>query len=82
MQELAKKVGTSRPTIRKYLEKYGVLEKFKSKFDFRAKEVLQYDLNGNFIKEWPSISDAEQTLGLCDIGKCINFRRKSCGGFI
>lgn len=82
MQELAKKVGTSRPTIRKYLEKYGVLEKFKSKFDFRAKEVLQYDLSGNFIKEWPSISDAEQTLGLCDIGKCINFQRKSCGGFI
>ena len=82
MHELAEKVGTSRPTIRKYLEKYGVLEKFKSKFDFRAKEILQYDLNGNFIKEWPSISDAEQTLGLCDIGKCINFQRKSCGGFI
>jgi len=50
IQELASKVGTSRPTVRKYLEKYGVLEEFKAKFDFRAKEIVQYDLDGNFIK--------------------------------
>lgn len=50
IQELADRVGTSRPTIRKYLEKYGVLEEFKAKFDFRAKEIVQYDLYGHFIR--------------------------------
>ena len=79
---LAKEFNTSRTTMRKYLEKYDLLDSFKEKFDFRGKSVQQLDMNGNLIKEWPSISDAEQTLNLTDIGKCCNLQRKSCGGYI
>jgi len=82
ISDIAKELGLSRQGARNYLDKYGLREKVKEKFDFRAKPVIQYDLDNNFIKEWPSISDAEQTLGLCDIGKCANLNRKSCGGFI
>ena len=34
------------------------------------------------IKQWGSISDAEETLGITSIGKCASFQRKSAGGFI
>ena len=51
MQELANKLNTSRPTIRKYLDKYGILDAFKEKFDFRAKPVCQYDMHKNFLRE-------------------------------
>ena len=80
--DLAKELNTSRTTMRKHLEKYGLLEDFKEKFDFRGKEIQQFDMNGNLIQEWPSISDAERTLNLVDIGKCCNLQRKSCGGYI
>lgn len=79
---LGKLLGVSRTTARNYLEKYGLYEKFKSKYDFHAKPVLQYDINNNLIQEWPSITDAEKTLHLCSISECCQFKRRSCGGFI
>lgn len=82
MITLGKLLGVSRTTARNYLIKYGLYEKFKSKYDFHAKPVLQYDINNNLIKEWPSITDAEETLHLGSISKCCQFKRKSCGGFI
>lgn len=83
MTSLAKVFNVSRPTIRKYLDQYGLLEEFKSKFDFRAKEVIQYDINNNIIKEWPSITDASETLNIDSKGiiKCCKFERKSAGGY-
>ena len=36
----------------------------------------------NLIQEWPSITDAETTLNISDIGKVASFKRKSAGGFI
>lgn len=48
------------------------------------KPVLQYDLNGNLIKEWDSVMDAERGTGIrsnyisnCALGKC-----KKSQGFI
>lgn len=80
--EIAKKLNTSRPTIKKYLERYGLLNEFKEKYDFHSKKVGQYDLNGNLIKEWPSIIDAEQSLNISDINRCVSGKRRSAGGFI
>ena len=51
MTELGTLLGVSRVTVRKYLERYNLLEQFKAKFDFRAKIVLQYDTNNNLLKE-------------------------------
>lgn len=48
------------------------------------KIVNQYDLEGNFIKQWKSALDVEKELGInrTHIGSCINNNRKSAGGYI
>lgn len=83
--ELANKLKTTRPTIRKYLQDYGIYETFKEKYatnTIHSKEIIQYDLNMQKIKEWGSIADASETLGITTIGKCLSFKRKTAGGFI
>jgi len=48
------------------------------------KPVLQYDLQNNFIKEWPGIVDAQNNTGIGrhNIGMCLKTKTKSAGGFI
>lgn len=50
----------------------------------RSKKIMQYDKNGNFIKEWDSISDASKAFGIK--ASCISNnlckRTKSSKGFI
>lgn len=50
----------------------------------RFKSILQYDLKGNFIKEWQSISKAEKCLKIFHSGiiKVAQGKRKTSGGFI
>jgi hypothetical protein len=59
-----------------HAQESGLMEKFK-------KSVKQYDLNDNFIKEWPSATDAERSLGLSKIisNVCLG-NHKTGGGFI
>lgn len=78
----SKYLGVSTTTLRKILDKYNLLEEFKSKYEFNAKAIIQYDMNMNFIKEWPSITDAEETLDIKSISKVLNLKRRSAGGFI
>ena len=47
-----------------------------------SRNIIQYDLNMNKIKEWDSITNASKTLGITTIDKCLNFKRKTAGGFI
>ena len=49
-----------------------------------AKPVLQYDLDGNFIREWDSMADVERQTGISHTKICIvcQGKRKSTGGFI
>lgn len=77
--ELSEIFNTSRPTIRKYLEKYNLLDVFKEQYSdsLRNKKVIQYDLDMNPIKEWGSVADAEETLGICSISKCALLKRKT-----
>ena len=85
ISELANKLKTTRPTIRKYLQDYDLYETFKEKYatnTIHSKEIIQYDLNMQKIKEWGSITDASETLGITTIGKCLSFKRKTAGGFI
>ena len=48
-----------------------------------SKPVIQYDLNGNKLNEWPSAAVAGRTLNLHDgdIGKCCKHKAKTVGGF-
>lgn len=84
IMDLSKYFGVSRTTVRNRLEKYGLYEDFKLKYDYHANPVLQLDLNGNTIKEWPSITDAAISLNIStsDISKVCSFKRRSAGGFL
>jgi hypothetical protein len=46
--------------------------------------VLQYDLNGNFIKEWPSSKDVVKGLGVHagHLSECLSNQLRSTAGFI
>ena len=69
-----------------YNNKYGTrLEHFsKSISESRKKPVLQFDLHENFIKEYPSIKDAENEnkIATGHISKVCKGTRKTAGGFI
>lgn len=45
------------------------------------KNINQYNLEGNFIKEWPSITEAKKTIK-GDINACCSGKQKTAGGFI
>lgn len=49
-----------------------------------SKKILQFDINGNFIREWDCISVAANYYGLnsCTISNCCAFRKKSAKGYI
>jgi hypothetical protein len=47
----------------------------------RNQIIEQYDLQNNFIKEWPSIAEAERQIG-GDIQACCKGKQKTAGGFI
>ncbi len=57
---------------------------YKKQAEKRMKPVLQYDKQGNFIKEWPSAKDAAAALKLHkgNITSCCKNKIKLCGGFI
>ena len=44
--------------------------------------VIQKSLNGEFIKEYPSIMDACRHTGIKNITKCCNKKRKKAGNYI
>jgi hypothetical protein len=52
-------------------------------YNKNKKPVLQYDLDGNFIKEWDSAVDAGKELNICisNINKCCKKNRLKAGGF-
>lgn len=47
----------------------------------RIKPIIQFDLNGVFIREWESITLASKTLAIFNISNVLLGKRKSVGGF-
>ena len=49
-----------------------------------SKKVLQFTKSGEFIREWPSVREAERELGIArsNICSCCNEKLKSAGGYI
>jgi len=45
------------------------------------KRILQYGLNGTYIKTWGSIKEAEETLGLCSVGTACSGQNNRRGNF-
>lgn len=50
----------------------------------RSIPILQFTKDGTFIKEWPSLIEAERQLGILhsSICLCLKGRYKSAGGFV
>lgn len=46
------------------------------------KKIVQYDKDGNFLKIWDSITQAQKELKITHISECCSNKRKFAGGFI
>ena len=59
-------------------------ESRKGEKNATARNVVQYDLNGNFMRVWDYIKQASNTLGINrnGIGACCRCEQKTAGGFI
>lgn len=55
---------------------------YKNNLMSNNKRVFQYDLNGNYIKEWNSIREAQMELKLNHIYDVCSGKRKKCGNYI
>ncbi len=62
---------------------YGMLGK-TGKLNKKSKVVLQYDLDGNFIKEWYSLGEIARKLNVSNtnIWACCKGKRKKSKGYI
>ncbi len=58
------------------------IEKFKEGKRNKAKKVLQFSLNMEFIQEWRSAADIMEKLKLKGLYNNLNGRSNSCGGFV
>jgi hypothetical protein len=86
-QSIDTKTGVSRGKYKERKDKGGTLSlemkgKLKEIARNNAKEILQFDLNNNFIKEWRSQADAVESLGYKGIYNCVTGRSKQSGGYI
>lgn len=83
--ELSEKLNISRPSARKMLIKANIYQSFIEKNQdsiLHTKPILQYDKNGNFIKEWKSTAEMTKELGIKEIHYVLRGERKTAGGFI
>jgi hypothetical protein len=58
-----------------------IIQKFKDS-KFGKKPILQFDKDGNFIKEWGTTVIAESTLNINGIRNVLDNPLRKCGGFI
>ena len=69
---------------RKYNCNYGTRNKRIGKSNTngkRSKPVLQYTLDGKFVREWESYRECKRN-GFNHVSECCRGKLKSCGGFI
>jgi len=70
----------SKDMIVKPTHTYFINRPFKEQIK-RQKKVYQYNLVGDFVKEWTSIKKAEEALGINNISANLRKLRNSAGGF-
>ena len=64
-------------------KKYGAINGKKGAIK-RSLPILQFSKDGEFIKEWPSLIEAERQLGIArsSICGCLRYGFKHAGGFV
>jgi hypothetical protein len=68
------------PVAYRLLKEAGLLQKRYP--NSVRKAVLQYGLDGTFIKEWQNAHSAERALNISGIGEVCKGKKKSAGGFL
>jgi predicted GIY-YIG superfamily endonuclease len=60
------------------------ISRIKIENNHTGKPILQYDLDGNFIKEWPSSTSVQRELGFNarNVGGCANNENMTSNGYI
>lgn len=48
----------------------------------QSKKILQYDLQGNFIKEWDAVNDIIRETKIAHVCDCCKGKRNHAGGYI
>lgn len=67
------------------LQKVNVKDAHKVRHEQTKISILQFDLTGNFLREFESIKEAANTIGIKDgshISAVAKGKRKKCGGYI
>ena len=91
-ENLAKELGASKSTIRKYLNQgtklgwceYDGKKEKKHSDESASKIVSQFTLKGELIKIYPSTHEAERQTGINNnsISLCCRGKRKTAGGYV
>jgi hypothetical protein len=90
-KKIGEKNSTPNPKVSEKLKnkpkseehKQKIKESKKFQINWRPSDpILQYDLEGNFIKEWESIKKAKEWLGKGDIRSCCRGKQNTAGNFI
>jgi hypothetical protein len=76
------KINLKKPKSKEWCEKLS--KRRLGGVGYNKKPIIQYDLEGNFIKEWESQYDASISLNINhkSINNCSKNRTKTAGGFI
>ena len=77
-------LNTSDNAVKKWCNKYEIYEEVRNNFKQRTYPILQYNLDGTFIKEWYDGNTIEKELGIAKhlIQKCCTGRKKTTHGYI
>lgn len=82
LEEMGVAINKSKEAVKRYLILHNLFKKYKFNKDFYNKPIIQYNLDGDFIKEWSSIRDASETLQIQHIPAVCKGIRKSAGGYL
>ena len=88
--QISQELNYSKPTVSLHLKLLGIsAEEIYTRYiqynsKYFSKTVYQYDLNGNFIKEWASLTQIQNELGYykSEICNCINGKARSGYGYL
>jgi group I intron endonuclease len=82
-QDISRACWSVNNTLGGFLWSYDYVESFTLNKDHRKKEVIQYDLDGNFLAKYVSASEASRLTGLSKtcITRCCRGEREQSGGF-
>ena len=87
IKEASKKLGIERTSISKAIHGKsktagGFVWKIKGTYSpYNSRPISQYDLKGNFIRDWENVQQAEGTLKIRNILNALNGRNKTAGGY-